>query len=92
MKKKAAPLVGAKIMYCGHDGWFIADIIHVGNCAVVRGGHEGPRFHGIDAGNLIRGRNEEATHHISDFPGPVFWAPGRAIFVVPRKNLKELER
>jgi len=28
--------MGAKVMYCGHTGWFLADIFRVGNVNVVK--------------------------------------------------------
>jgi hypothetical protein len=76
--------MGARVMYCGHDGWFAADIYRVGNVNVVKA--NGP----IEGGNLIRGRNHEATHHMADFPEAGCWDPRRGFFVVPEKQVRVL--
>jgi hypothetical protein len=77
--------MGAKVMYCGHAGWFLADIFRVGNACVVRA--NGP----IDGGKLVRGRDNEATHHVMDFPAGGFWRPELGVLVVPEKQVQELE-
>lgn len=70
-------MIGACVLYCGHGGWFVADIISVGTaCAVIAGGE-------VNGGNLIRGRLSEATHHISDFPRAGYWNAKKGVFVVP---------
>jgi hypothetical protein len=80
----AKPKMGAKVMYCGHDGWFVADIFLVGNVNVVKA--NGP----ITASNLVRGRNEEATHHVMDFPSGGCWSPDRGFLIVPQAQVKTL--
>lgn len=77
-------LVGAHVMYCGHDGWFIADLIRIEGACVVRAG--GP----VNPGNIVRGSNHLATFHMVDFPGPIAWWPDVGIFVVPLANIKRL--
>lgn len=87
MKTIKVGAVGAKVMYCGHDGWFVADIILVGDVCVVRG-----PIKGVTGGNLIRGRNNEATHLLMDFPVAGAWMPERGVFVVPQKQVRVLEK
>jgi hypothetical protein len=77
--------VGARVLYGGHEGYFVADLIPVGNAVVVRA--SGP----VTPGNIIRDNQfGPPTHHMLDFPGPVFWRPDLGVFVVPKKQLREL--
>jgi hypothetical protein len=76
--------MGAKVMYCGHDGWFVADIYLVGGANIVRANGA------IDGGKLVRGRNHEATHYISDFPSAGFWNPALGVFAVVEGQVTEL--
>lgn len=76
--------MSAKVQYCGHDGWFIADIFEVGDAVVVRA--NGP----ITPANIIR--NDEATHHVSDFPKMGFWRPELGVLVVPKKQFTKLKK
>jgi hypothetical protein len=74
-------------MYCGHDGWFAADLIRVGNTMVVRA--NGP----VTPGNIVRDDPQSATHQMVDCPGPLFWCPQRGIFVVPNDgHIYELKK
>lgn len=77
-------LIGARLMYCGHDGWFIADVIPVGDACTVRA--SGP----VTPSNIVRGENHLATLHMVDFPGPVAWMPDLGVFVVPARNIRIL--
>jgi hypothetical protein len=75
----------AHVMFCGHAGWFIADLYAVGGAVVIRAnGHIMPEA-------LIRGRNEEATHHVTDFPDIGFWRPDLGVLVVPAQQVKRLK-
>lgn len=74
---------GALVQYCGHDGYFIADIWVVGNCNVVRANGK------VDAGKLIRPA-DGATHHVSDYPMPGFWRPDLGVFVVPESQVTKI--
>lgn len=74
--------MGARVLYCGHSGWFVADIFLVGNANVIKA--NGP----IDPGKLVRGRDDEATHHVVDFPKAGCWAPQRGFLVVPEGQVK----
>ena len=76
--------MGARVMYCGHNGWFVADIFRIGNVNVVKA--NGP----ITESTLVRGKNEEATHNVSDFPSAGCWAASRGFLVVPASQVKEL--
>lgn len=78
----AKPAIGARVMYCGHDGFFVADIFLVGNVNVVRA--NGP----VTSGNIIRTDLDSATHHLRDFPLAGFWSPQKGIFVVPAAQVK----
>lgn len=78
-------IVGANVVFCGHNGYFVADIVLIGNVAVIQAG--GPvvpdRLH----------RNNDLgppTHHIVDFPKPVFWKPRLGVFVVPKGQVRVL--
>ena len=78
-------MIGANVLYCGHSGYFVADIIEVGNAVVVRA--SGP----VSPDNIIRDdRLGQPTHHLVDFPEPGFWHPRLGVFVVPRKQLRPL--
>jgi hypothetical protein len=74
--------VGALVMYCGHQGFFVADIIEVADACVVRA--SGP----VSPGNIVRTNLEAATHHIVDFPVAGYWKPEQGIFVVPAGQVK----
>jgi hypothetical protein len=76
--------MGAKVLYCGHDGWFAADIFEVEGANVVRA--NGP----VTPGNLVRPGSGEATHHLSDFPKAGFWRPDLGVFVVPKDQVEDL--
>lgn len=75
--------VGARVMYCGHDGYFIADIVEVTGACVVRA--NGP----VTPRNLVR--NDAlgpATHMLIDFPNAGFWRPDLGVFVVPKEQVR----
>jgi len=75
--------MGARVQYCGHNGWFIADIFKVANTNVVRANSS------ITPDGLIRPANK-VTHRLSDFPIAGFWRPDLGIFVVPEEQVTEL--
>jgi hypothetical protein len=75
--------MGANVLYCGHDGYFIADIHRIGNVNVVKANGE------VTPGNIIRDeRWGPATHPLVDFPVAGYWNPKLGIFVVPEKQVK----
>ena len=76
--------VGAKVKFCNHDGWFIADIYEVAEANVVRANRP------ISPESLQRSSNE-ATHHLLDFPKLGFFRGDLGIFVVPKEQVIELE-
>lgn len=76
--------MGAKVAYCGHDGFFVADIFLVAGANVVRA--NGP----IDPGNLERPA-DKATHTMLDFPVTGFWRPDLGVFVVPKNQVRRVE-
>lgn len=78
-------VIGAKVQYCGHDGYFLADIFAIGTVNVVRA--NGP----VSGGNVIRPA-DEATHHLADFPNAGFWRPDLGIFVVPESQVRLLKK
>ena len=58
------------MLYCGHNGYFVADITVIEGAAVVRA--NGP----VTPGNIDRQAVQEtATHHLTDFPtaGFCYW-------------------
>lgn len=87
--KKSTTLVGkigARVKYCGHDGYFVADIITVAGAAVVRASKP------VTSGNIIRKNvDQEATHQLSDFPEGGFWRPDLGVFVVPAAQVVVLK-
>jgi hypothetical protein len=84
--KKLTGAVGALVRYCGHRGVFVADIILVGNAAVIRA--SGP----VTGETLTRGdwEYDNATHHLFDFPTAGYWNPQLGVFVVPAKQVRVL--
>lgn len=78
------PAIGARVKYCGHDGYFIADIFKVAGANVVRA--NGP----VTPGNLVRKPSLEPTHLLMDFPSPGFWQPRLGVFAVPESQVTEL--
>jgi hypothetical protein len=74
-------MIGATVIFCGHRGFFLADIMQVGSAFVVRA--NGP----VTPANIIReGVDEASTHIVSDMWGG-FWRPDLGVFVVPSKGL-----
>jgi hypothetical protein len=80
--------VGARVMYCGHDAYFVADIYKVGNTNVVRAG--GPINETILVRDKHAMRRLPATHQLSDFPRAGFWRPDLGVFVVPEAQVFEI--
>lgn len=78
--------MGANVEFCGHNGWFIADIFVVGNVNVVRA--NGP----VTSGNINRKNLDSITHTMSDFPTAGFWRPDLGVFVVPKAQVKEVKK
>ncbi len=76
--------MGAYVQYCGHEGWFVADIFHFSGVNVVKA--NGP----VTTDNIIRKRMGEATHHLSDWPKAGAWFPERGVFVVPEDQVQDL--
>jgi hypothetical protein len=78
--------MGAMVLYCGHNGAFIADLIEIEGVTVVR--PNGP----IDLVKLDRGVTtvRSATHHLTDSPTAGFWRPDLGVFVVPSAQVKAL--
>lgn len=87
IKVTGVKTMGALVRYCGHKGVFIADIHHIAGAVVIRGN---PNIEKV----LSRSDSdyEAADYHLLDFPGPIYWNPRDGIFVVPKGNLKEVER
>jgi hypothetical protein len=76
--------MGAKVLYCGHDGWFVADIFHFDGINVVKA--NGP----VTMGNIVRTSPASATHQMVDAPNRGFWCPERGVFVVPENQVKRI--
>lgn len=82
----ANAFMGANVMYCGHNGYFIADIMKIGNVNVVRASRA------VSPGNLCRHKEfGPPTHLIVDFPSAGCWLPRIGIFVVPENQVTEIE-
>jgi hypothetical protein len=77
--------LGAIVQFCGHNGWFIADILKMGPVTVVNA--NGP----VTPDNLVRDHRIGApTHHLSDFPLAGFWNTRKGVFVVPSEQVRTL--
>ena len=78
--------IGAQILYCGHNGTFIADVTEIAGAVVVRA----PKP--INLGKIDRSPAavENADYHLSDFPMGGFWRPDLGTFVVPTTQLTPL--
>lgn len=89
------PAIGALVQFCGHEGFFIADIFEIEGVNVVRA--NGPI--NTDSNNkkptaknaFVRGDTSKCTHHLEDFPKMGFWKPALGIFVVPKDQVTELK-
>jgi len=80
---KLTAKMGAQVQFCGHNGYFMADIFVIGDVAAVRA--SGP----VSPDKLFR--NQEygpPTHHLVDFPDPGMWEPKRGVFVVPASQVR----
>jgi hypothetical protein len=74
--------MGARVQYCGHDGFFLADIYSVAGANIVRANGS------VSPGNLTRPA-DEATHILLDFPLAGFWRPDLGVFAVPQNQVTE---
>jgi hypothetical protein len=79
-------VIGANVLYCGHNGTFLADIIHIEGATVVR--PNGPLR--LDKLDRNPGAVQRATHHLRDFPIAGFWRPDLGVFVVPSAQVTEV--
>lgn len=77
--------MGARVHYCGHNGYFIADLFEIEGATVVRANVP------VTGDNLLRPA-EGVTHHVSDHPDPGFWRPDLGVFVVPKAQVKEVSK
>jgi hypothetical protein len=75
---------GARVMFCGHAGWFVADIHKIAGACLVRASAP------VTPGNIVRGRDNEATHHMVDAPEPCYWNPQLGVFCCPAKQVRKL--
>lgn len=80
----AKSAIGARVQFCGHNGWFIADIIRIGNATAVRA--NGP----VTPSNIHRTEIHTITHRLTDFPSAGLWQADRGIFVVPEAQVTEV--
>lgn len=80
----SAAKMGARVQYCGHEGWFVADIFQIHCVNVVRA--NGP----VTPDNIVRTEMETITHTLSDMPEAGFWRPDIGVFVVPVAQVKHI--
>lgn len=80
----AKAYTGAYVQFCGHKGWFIADIFKIGTANVIRA--NGP----VNDDNICRQNLDKITHTMDDFPTVGFWRPELGVFVVPAKQVKQV--
>jgi len=77
-----------RVMYCGHDGWFRADIIVTPFAVTVMTKGLRP----LRSDQLKRSHPETAEWFIREIPGvPVYWSPATGIFVLSRASVKKLK-
>ncbi len=79
--------IGARVQYCGHEGWFVADIHHFSGINVVVAGSTCTPVTPL---NIVRNCMDEVTHHLVDYPSAGYWNPRRGIFVVPENQVTDL--
>ena len=79
----SAPAIGARVRYCGHDAFFVADIFLIGDCNVIVA--NGP----ID--KHLQRPAAKVTHELHDFPKAGFWGKSRGIFVVPAAQVVAID-
>jgi len=74
---------GATVLYCGHAGYFYADMYAINGAIAVHAA--GP----VSPASIARDQKgiEGASHHLSDFPIPGLWDPRRGVFVVPSNQV-----
>jgi hypothetical protein len=77
--------MGAEVLYCGHNGTFVADIIEIEGAVVVR--PNGPVK--LDRLKRDMASVRAATHHLTDSPTAGFWRPDLGVFVVPAAQVKK---
>lgn len=80
--------MGAKVLFCGHEGWFVGDVHRVGNVNVVRAA---PGHFPVTGDSIIRRDYKEVTHCVSDCPVNGFWRPDIGVFVVPEDQVTEIK-
>lgn len=74
---------GVRVQYCGHNGWFIADIYWIeGACLVNAGGPVWP--------SALNRPAEGCDYHLVDLPEPGLWSPQKGIFAVPAEQVIKL--
>jgi hypothetical protein len=84
---KAQMLMGVNVQFCGHNGYFIADVRRVAGAVAIQAA--GP----VSPDNLVRDNNfGRATHIVVDFPVPGLWKPALGVFVVPEDQFRELAK
>jgi hypothetical protein len=83
--KNPVSIVGANVIFCGHAGYFVADVLKLEGVAVVHASAP------VTPAGLFR--HEElgrATHRVVDFPVAGFWKPRAGVFVVPIAQFTEV--
>jgi hypothetical protein len=76
--------VGARVKFCNHDGWFIADIYEIAGANVIRANGE------VNHVTLNRKNLGSITHRLIDFPVQGFFRPDIGVFVVPSNQVTEV--
>lgn len=76
-----------RIQYCGHRGYFMADVFRMGDTICVRAKKP------VTPDSLIRKDfNPESCHfHIQDSPYPGGWWPHLGLFLIPKYQLTKPE-
>lgn len=83
--------VGARVQYCAHNAYFVADIHTLGEYNIVVGNVK-PNG-GLDLifpSDEVRHGFTKPTHHLTDMPPGGYFNDRRGIFVVPKSQVIEL--
>jgi hypothetical protein len=74
---------GVRVIYCGHNGWFIADVYWWGDTCLVH--TDGPV-----SGSSLNRPAVDCDYQLSDSPVAGFWNPQKGIFMVPKSQMTKV--
>jgi hypothetical protein len=74
---------GVKVLYCGHNASFIADVWETSDCILVRANGK------ID--DYLERPANKPGYWLSDFPQCGFWRPDIGVFLVPKNQFTKIK-